>query len=377
MVAGLVLLALCILLLERSLRIIEITSMSLAPFRDATRMMLNLIPHYLGLAFPAALMIGTIVTVSALSKVEEITALMASGLSLTRISRPFLLLGFLMASGALIVEGYLQPYARYSYREAVHVAQQETIVGAFQRGEFVSDAGRTSFVRNVGDQGEITGVFIYDRAEDGSIRVLTAPNGLIVVDQDTRQTELLLAGGSSVWADRENGVTRSVAFEQAAAGTSGSVEAFRPRGDDDRELTLGELLGGVLRDRLPDETHDDAATAFHFRVGRAVAILFFPLMAIPLGLVSSRSNQSGGVAVGLLYIVVIQKLFEAGQGAAANGAIAPWLGVWPVVGLVIVTSTAVFVRSAYTLASPPMEALSQGIQLPRFKPFARPRIKSG
>ncbi|MCQ8186331.1 LptF/LptG family permease [Parvularcula maris] len=374
MVGSLVLLALCVLLLERSLRIIEITSASPAPLRDATRLMLNLIPHYLGLAFPAALMIGTIARMSSLSRLEQITALLSTGYSLVRIARPFLVLALLLAIGSLIVEGYLQPLARYSYREAAHLAKQETVVGAFQRGEFVSFGDRTSFVRNVGENGEIEDVFIYERTSDGGVRVLTAPAGLISLDEETRQTGFRLARGVSVEASREGGVYERVDFDRLATRTDREIEMFRSRGNDERELTMGELLRGEAVEALPEEERDDAAAAFHFRAGRAAAILFFPLLAVPLGLVSNRSNQSGGVALGLLYLVVIQKLFEAGQGAAAAGAIPPWAGAWPVVLLVAVTSGALFWRSAYTLAPPPMETLTRGMTLPKLRlPFGRMR----
>jgi len=58
-IGGLVIFACCVLLLERLLRIFEIVSNSTNPGGDASRMIVNLLPYYLGMAVPIALLLGT------------------------------------------------------------------------------------------------------------------------------------------------------------------------------------------------------------------------------------------------------------------------------------------------------------------------------
>jgi len=49
-IGGLVIFACCVLLLERLLRIFQLVSNSTTPGADASRMIVNLLPYYLGMA---------------------------------------------------------------------------------------------------------------------------------------------------------------------------------------------------------------------------------------------------------------------------------------------------------------------------------------
>ncbi len=367
-VGGLVLLALSVLMLERMLRILEVVSLSSNPASDALRMVLNLIPHYLGLAIPAALMLGTIITIDRFNRGEELTAMLASGVPLTRIARPFFILAVLMAALVVFVEGYLQPHSRYGYREAVHLAKQQTFTGAFREGKFVRVGDSTFWTQDeLGDTGGVTGIFIHERREDGTTRIAMAPGGVLRVDPATRVPSLILRGGSSYVITPERRPEASVAFDTLAVAGAEEIAAYRDRGEDERELTLGELFAAAGNEDLPEEFRNAAAASLHMRLGRASVLLAFPFLAIPLGMTFNRSQRSGGVFVGLLFLVILQKALESGEGSAASGDIPGWVGVWPAVAVTVLVSGALFYRSAFTAAPPPMEALPSLPKLPRLR----------
>ena len=73
-IGGLIVFAIVVLLLERLLRIFEIVSNSTDPASAATTMVINLLPHYLGMAVPMALLLGTIITIDRFSRSSELTA---------------------------------------------------------------------------------------------------------------------------------------------------------------------------------------------------------------------------------------------------------------------------------------------------------------
>ena len=353
---ALMVLALLILMMERLLRVIEIAAVSTAPLRDAGAMMANLIPHYLGLAVPISLMIAVIVTVERLSREEELTAVLAAGGSLWRITRPFMLLAALLCAASLVVEGYLQPLTRYGYRAAAHLAVQQGITGAFREGRFVSFEGRTVFAGGVGREGRLTEVFVYDtntEEVEAEARVLAAPEGLLAVDPATRAASLYLLGGE-VTTLRPGGQPQTARFARAGIGTPDEVAPFRARGEDSRELTLGELARAAGGE---GPAAREAGAALHYRLGRAAILLFFPLLAVPFGLTSSRASKASGVAAGLLVLVLVQKLLEGAQGAALRGLVPGWASSWPVVALFAGVSVWLFWRSGYTTKRPPLENL--------------------
>ena len=362
LVGGLVLLAICVLMLERLLRILEVVSVSSRPATDAVRMVLNLLPHYLGLAIPMALMLGTIITVDRLSRSEEITAMLASGVPLTRIARPFFLLA--LATSVLVIgtEGYLQPHTRYGYRAAVHQAVQQTFTGAFREGKFVSVGDRTFWTQDeVGKTGGVAGVFIHEAEPDGSARIVTAPGGLLAVDRETRIPSLILAGGASLEIG-PGGAPRSLAdFGSLSFRGSDRVTAFRDRGEDAREMTLDELA--MLASQRENAMSRDASAALHVRVVHAVMLFAFPLIAVPLGLSHGRSARSGGPVFGLILVVLVQKAIEAAAGVSTG-----W-PVWLVFAAFAAASAWLFYRSAYTDAPPPAESM------PSLPSFRLPRLR--
>ena len=85
------------LLLERVLRLFELLTGKGAPLGLVVSMALNLVPHYLGLALPAAFAVGIIGVMASLSSENEVDAMEASGLSIRRIGAGFILCGVLLS----------------------------------------------------------------------------------------------------------------------------------------------------------------------------------------------------------------------------------------------------------------------------------------
>ena len=124
------------------------------------------------------------------------------------------------------------------------------------------------------------------------------------------------------------------------------IEGYRDRGDDQRELTLKELMSkSYLTD---DKTIDPTAAQadMHDRLSRAALLIALPLISLVLGLQLGRVARSGGLAVGILLLVVVQKLLEFGLSLAQRGVVPPWAGTWPVVALVAVLAIYTFWRTA-------------------------------
>jgi len=64
-------------------------------FNQYSLMYLYSIPQYINIAFPMTILIATVMTFTLLQKNNEITALKASGVSIYRLSVPFILIGIL------------------------------------------------------------------------------------------------------------------------------------------------------------------------------------------------------------------------------------------------------------------------------------------
>ncbi len=362
-VIGLIVLAMGVFILERLLRIFEIVANASGTLGAASRMLLNMLPYYLGLAIPISLFLGVMITIDRMSRSGELAASFSAGVSLFQIIRPFILIAAGLSVISLMMIGYLQPLGRYEYRAIVDRVQQTSFEAAFQEGKF-AQIGRRVFWTEQRTGGDRLGqVFILEedepsRAIGNTSRLTVAPSGRISTGDNADETRITLNQGQGMIISPDKTLIEQLTFEQAEWNIKGDILAFRARGDDERELIFHELLAEAAgRGDGIVEPHIANATA-HDQVGRSVLLLILPFIALPLGLGYGRSFSSTGIAVGVVFLLTVQKSLEMGLTLAIDGRIAPWLGTWPILGVVATLGGFLFLRSALTLSAPPLMIFS-------------------
>jgi lipopolysaccharide export system permease protein len=359
--------ALIALLLERMIRLMNLTANSDISIFQVVEMLANLIPHYLGIALPAAFFIGILLAFNRMSSDSELVAITASGASLRRLLTPIMGLALVLTFIALAIFGYLQPYSRYGYRALAHTIGRAALTSALEEGAFIEADGLTFMAERVSAGGRrLTRIFIYAENADGGSIVTTAKSGALAPSTEDRRSVLYLVDGVKVTmapGDRQDG--RVLSFDELSQPIGESIAvSFRPRGKDAAEMTLDELWaasgGGALSD-------DKIAAEFHGRITRALTVLFLPLLAIPLGLGGGRARRGYGIVVGLVILVVYQKLLEFGGAYASLGSISPWFGLWLPLALFGAGSAGLFLMTSRRGLTNPVEDLMERLAaaLPR------------
>ena len=176
---GCIAVALIALLLERMVRLLDLVVNKGGPFFLILKMLANLIPHYLGIAIPAAFLVGVLVAVMRMSGDSELDAIHAMGVGLRRMVRPLMALAILLTIFSACIIGYLQPYTRYAYQALVFTVTHTAWNTALERGTFFTGLGdMTIMVEGLSDNGrQLNGIFLYNRKPDGSATTTTAENG--------------------------------------------------------------------------------------------------------------------------------------------------------------------------------------------------------
>ena len=365
-ITGLIVFAICVLLLERLLRIFQIVSNSVNPAQDASTMIVNLLPYYLGMAVPMALLLGVIITVDRFSRSSELTSAYGSGISLFHMTKPFILLAFILAVIAFIVESFMIPVGRYEYRHAVHRVKQQSFTAALREGTFTTVGDRTFFAGTDLAGDAIGPIFIYERLKknDEQIGVVltTAGEGQLIVRENTNEPVLQLANGQARQITSDKTLEGDLTFEGTAITGASSTRSFRVRGDDEREMTSTELFqnrnGNV-------QTHVDRNVnnaALHLRIGKSILLLILPFIAVPFGINYGRNPSSAGIFIGVVMLVSLQKALEFGQSLGAKGVIPPWAGIWPTIFAVALFAFYIFRKSAFKMGQPPLTSFSHLIR---------------
>ena len=346
MFAGLTALAMALLLLERLIRITELVSGSGNALLSGSLLIANLIPHYLNLALPGAFLISMILTIDRLSRSGEIVALMAAGVSLYRIVRPFLAVSLVLAAASLLISGFLQPLSRYSYREIVYNLQHQSVLSVFQEQKFVQYNDRIIWTDSVQPSSRRLGqTFILETEPDGTRTLLTGRTGLL---QEPRagEWEIILQQGAGASYHHSEPLDEydQIEFGELIWPVIPDAGQYRERGNDERELFLSELLSPSSATGEDAIAPSVTASAFHDRTSRAALLLVMPLIAVILGLNLGRIARSSGVIIGILILLGVQKVLEFTLVQATEGVIPPWAGFWPIVALVAVAALVLFQR---------------------------------
>jgi len=330
---GPLLLALMVLLvaqlLERLLRLFEMAAATGAGVFTVLKLVAALVPHYMGMALPAAFFAAIFMAVARIGDDNELDAMLATGRSITRMAAPYFLVAVLLSAFSLYLFGFLQPLTRYGYRVTLHNAMYTGWNARMEDNRFVSvRQGFSLGADDVGADGrQLRGVFVERRNGDKE-DVITAQQGRLVPSTDGKRLLLELTDGLIV-SDLEAGRVRLLNFASGRINEDFTVvpPPFRARGGAVRELTLTELW----HHQLPagsDLKASELQGELQGRLARTVLPLLLPLLALPLGMAAKRGRRAPGTVFAAVALLALNQALQFGQSLAESGKAQALIAVW-------------------------------------------------
>jgi lipopolysaccharide export system permease protein len=235
-------------------------------------------------------------------------------------------------------------------------------------------SGTRTFILDKLDRGGNTfeHIFVYDQPEVGGFETLTAERGaLIPVTNDVRPVLRLENGLRLTLGRNQDAPDKTQAISANTFKTSDtplgklSKALFRERGNDEREYTLPELLGGVKGSAFKVSASSKSAE-FHHRMASVVDMLILPFLALPFAVGRARSPRAYRMGVALVLVIAFHEVIEQGAVAAKAGNLSPWISMWVPVALLAAYSVWRFYRVSYHVANAeldgPLGWLSDAVQ---------------
>ncbi|WP_417450818.1 LPS export ABC transporter permease LptF [Kordiimonas sp.] len=344
-----------LLILERMLKLFDFVVNQGGPVEVVFQMLANQIPHYLGLALPVGLLLGTLLAFRKISLSSEYDAIVSSGVGLPRLMRPVLFLSLVMMLVNTVLVGWVQPYGRYAYRNLVFDLRSGALGASIRVGEFVDIGDNiTLMIEESRQQGaELIGIFLERRDQDNTISV-TAERGGFYATGDDQTILLRLYNGVLVDLNESQNKPRVLSFDQQdLTVTLPAKETFRDRGGEQLELTLPELNRERYNPELSVAELNAFNANFHWRLMHSVTFLVLPFLAIPMGLTNKRTGRGTGIVVGLSLLILYNEFMEAMETAVSAGA-SPYATTWLLFGIFTVISLFFFRIAAYRVGGEPL-----------------------
>lgn len=332
------------LVLERLMRLIQMVTNEGTPATKAFELLWHLVPHYLVTALPAALFVALMLSLRKMHEDSELIAMFSTGLSLENIIRPVLFLSVIVMLVMLMLVSYIQPLARYGYQTAVWDLTKAQMLTNLRPGVF-ENIGPNITLRadTVSQNGKIFTGFFSSVEEDGNRTIITAEEAIRVTESANPDADLtlLLKNGKMVRESSSNGTAATISFSQFYwSPPLDNLQPYGARGQTRREMTLPELFRENVEGVLSTVPFLEMRAEKHSRLVFVLSVPVLALLAIPLALLGSgRTGRAYGMALGVVILILYEKILGFGEAFAALGSLSTWTGLWtPLSILAIVTA---------------------------------------
>lgn len=236
------------------------------------------LPQLIAIILPLSVFMAVLYALNRLHSDSELIVAKASGASAWQISSPMMRLGLLALIAHLIINLFVQPSSFRQMRAEVLKVRTDIASQMIQEGQFVTPTpGLTLYAREIGTDGTLKDILIYDSRDTGGATTHTAKQGEVL-----RQGSLFLLSlqDGSIQQDLEDGSVDVVEFEDYSVDLSDAVAidtALRLKTSD---RYLYELLRPNPRELLSRKIKNEYIAEGHARLSSPLYNLALVCLAL-------------------------------------------------------------------------------------------------
>ncbi len=315
-----------VLLMGRMIKLMEMVVANGVPLAEVLHLIGLLLPSFLVLTIPMALLLAVLLAIGRLSADNEITIIKASGLSIGSLLPPILL----VAAGAFLVTLFISvvavPWGNSGFKQLTMEVARKYAASAIRERIFRDDL--PGIVLYVDDFDEMRRtmqhVMIQDSRNPEKPLTIFAKSGVISSDEDEGTLRILLKQGS-IHTQQKNDY-RLISFAEYLL----TAESGRgmPPARTELDFTIGELRQQAASAHQSQQVRLKTLVELHIRFAFPAAAFVFAILALPLGLSNRRSGKGAGFTVSILILLSYYIILSLLRTLAEKGGISPVLAVW-------------------------------------------------
>lgn len=352
-----------ILLIARIMKLVEMVVNRGVPALEILRVFSYILPAFLEVTVPMALLLACLLACGRLSADSEITAMKAAGLSLYQIAAPIAAFAGLVFVLSLFLSLYARPWGNSALKTAIFdLARTRATVGLKEHVFNDEFKGLVIYVEKIEPPGSnLRRILISDRRQAGEENTVVAKRGVLVTHEDTRSVNLRLFDGVIFTnRDSEQGYHKTdFNTYDVNLNLSEALGQMETREREPSEMPLRELLGAVSAERARGEPGREERVELARRFSIPFAALVFAVIGVPLGLQPVRAVRSRGLAVSLVVILSYYLMLSAAETLATQGKAPIALAMWTPNIVLASIGTVLFFRQAQEISRPGESALAR------------------
>jgi lipopolysaccharide export system permease protein len=368
-----------VLLIARLLRLIELVVNRGVPATNILRIFAYIVPAFLEVTVPMAMLLAIIVAFGRLSADSEMVAFRSSGLSLYQLMTPvviFVVLAGMTTAGLTL---WARPWGNRSLRSALfEIARTRASAGIRQQVFNDEFPGLVIYAEEIDAKTDVLRhVLISDDRDEKQRNHIFAREGVMLSDAATETVTLRLRDGFIQTSDAPRDTEYQTEFQSYDVNLDlrRALAGNQERERDPKEMTLAELRETIEKKRAAGTPTGLESAEYQRRISLPFACLVFGLAAVPLGIQPARGVRARGFAVSIVLIFFYYILLSAGQALAEQHLLPAVVGLWLPNAVFVVFGAYLFRQAARERGIVPLEWLDGWIANARTRIAARLRAE--
>jgi len=285
-------------------------------------------PEWLVQTFPVAVLLATLFSLGKLARYNELTAMKASGISLSRILSPLLILCLLLVMGSLLLSEVVVPYANQKVDYVYNVKVKHRKIRSYQQQDNLVIAGEEGRMYTIkfldGEKKLMQGVSV-DQFNKKSILI----NQIYAREALWKNTYWIFYDGVFRQFDPDQGRTiREEKFKERIFRLPERLDHFLHKQKRPGEMGYFELRDYIAKLRKNGIPAIQQKVALHSKLSFPFSCFIIMLVGIPFALQTSRSGKVWGFALSLFICFFYWQMFSVGKAIGENRILSPVLSAW-------------------------------------------------
>ncbi|PYO33473.1 MAG: hypothetical protein DMD86_10860 [Candidatus Rokuibacteriota bacterium] len=342
-------------------RIYQLTNLVITknvPFHLVFSLLVFMLPPFLTLTLPMALLVAVLLVGGRLAGDLEVTALRAAGVSPLRLFRPFVVAAVLVTGLVLSLTLLVNPWAIGAFQQQLFKILQTRAASGLQERTFSAAFGQiVMYVEEMTpSQLALKGILVSDEREPERSCIILAREGRLLADEAQRRITLRFIDGSINETDvNDPRRFRHTAFSLYDMNLPVDSPLSTATRDDkpERQLALGALLATAADLERQGQIFTPYRVEFHKRFALPVAALVFTLVGFPLGIRAHRGGRALALCASFGIVVAYYIVFSSLEGMALSRRLPTGLAIWlpnigfGLLGLGLIRATTTGVSAAW------------------------------
>jgi LPS export ABC transporter permease LptF/LPS export ABC transporter permease LptG len=321
------------LFIDRIYRLTELIVNKGVPFPLVFQLLLLMLPSFLSLTLPMALLVATLIATGRLAADLEVVALKTAGVSPLRLFRPFLSFALAVSLVAGTMSLLAAPWSNGAFQRLLFRILQTRATAGIKERVFNTTFGQiVIYVEEVSaSQVGLRGLLVSDERNPTLSRIITARQGRLLTDEENRRVTLRLIDGSLNEADTGSPARyRHTVFGlyDMTLPLEGPLATVARQEKPEKDMSLRRLRRHVIALRREGQNSVPFEVEYHKRLATPLAVLVFSAVAFPLGIRSHRSGRAVAIFGSLAILMSYYLLLTSLEGIALARRMPAWVAMW-------------------------------------------------